>query len=67
MGKNNVGGIDRLFRLAVGFMSLAMFFVVEPPLLKIILGAVAVAGLLTAAAGYCPISHMLKIDTTQKK
>ncbi|MEW6324720.1 MAG: DUF2892 domain-containing protein [Nitrospirota bacterium] len=65
--KKNVGGVDRIFRIGVGFLSLAIFFATEDVWLKVIFGVVAVAGLLTAATGYCPINDKMKINTAEKK
>jgi len=65
--KQNVGGVDRIFRFGVGFLCLALFFVNDELAWKMIFGIVGVAGLLTAVTGYCPISDLLKIDTTGKK
>jgi dolichol kinase len=65
--KKNVGGVDRIFRFGVGFLCLAVFFATDDLLLKVIFGVVAVAGLLTASMGYCPINDKLTINTTAKK
>ena len=65
--KKNVGGVDRIFRFGVGFLCLAVFFATDDLLLKVIFGVVAVAGLLTASMGYCPINDTLNINTTAKK
>jgi hypothetical protein len=65
--KQNLGGVDRIFRFGVGFLCLALFFVNDQLVWKVIFGVVAVAGLLTAVTGYCPISALLKVETTGKK
>jgi len=63
----NVGGVDRIFRLGVGFLCLALFFATDHLVWKVIFGVVAVAGLVTASMSYCPISDVLKINTAGKK
>ena len=65
--EKNVGGLDRFFRVGVGFLSLAIAYVVEDSLLRLIFGAVALIGLGTAITGYCPINHKLGLNTTKKK
>jgi Inner membrane protein YgaP-like, transmembrane domain len=63
---NNVGGLDRLFRLAIGFASLAILFAVEETALRLLLGIVALVGLGTGIVGYCPINRMLGLNTSAK-
>jgi hypothetical protein len=65
--KKNVGGVDRMFRFGVGFMALMIVTVSSNLLLQVLFGVVAVAGLLTSIAGYCPINDKLHVDTTAKK
>lgn len=61
--KKNVGGLDRFFRLGIGFLSLAIAYAAQDPTLKFIFGLVALIGLATALTGYCPINARLGIDT----
>ncbi|HUJ79590.1 MAG TPA: DUF2892 domain-containing protein [Nitrospiria bacterium] len=65
--KKNVGGLDRFFRFGVGFVCLAVVFATDHPVWKVVFGIVAVAGIGTGIAGYCPISDLLKINTAGKK
>jgi hypothetical protein len=64
--EKNVGGLDRFFRLGIGFLSLAIVFASEDSALRLIFGVVALIGLVTAATGYCPINARLGLDTTKK-
>ena len=65
--QKNVGGLDRFFRFGIGFLSLAIVLVSEDTALRLIFGVVALAGLATAATGYCPINTRLGINTTEKR
>lgn len=65
--KKNVGGLDRLFRLAVGFASAAIVYASEDTVLRLVFGLVAVIGLGTGFLGYCPINHRLGMNTATKK
>ena len=65
--KQNVGGLDRFYRFGIGFLSLALVFVSESPLLKIIFALVALIGIATALIGYCPLNAWFKVDTRKKK
>ena len=67
MKKKNVGGVDRIFRFGVGFMSLMVVFVFDEWILKLLFGIVAMMGLLTAVIGYCPINDKLGMNTAAKK
>ncbi|HET6465007.1 MAG TPA: DUF2892 domain-containing protein [Nitrospiria bacterium] len=65
--KKNVGGLDRLFRLAVGFASSAIAYASEDMALRLLFGLVAIIGLGTGFLGYCPINHGLGINTSTQK
>ena len=65
--EKNVGGLDRFFRLGIGFLSLAIAAASQGAFLQVVFGLVAVVGLVTAATGYCPISRRLGINTREKK
>lgn len=65
--KQNVGGLDRFYRFGIGFLSLALVFVSESPILKIIFALVALIGIATALIGYCPLNAWFKVDTRKKK
>lgn len=65
--KKNVGLLDRFFRFSVGFLSLGIAFATGDMILRVVLGLVALTGILTAILGYCPINAKLGMDTTGKK
>jgi hypothetical protein len=65
--KKNVGGIDRLFRLAIGFASSAIVYASEDMALRLLFGLVAIIGLGTGLFAYCPINHGLGMNTATKK
>ena len=60
--KQNVGGLDRFYRFGIGFLSLALVFVAENVLLKGVFALVALVGFATAAAGYCPLNAVFRVD-----
>ena len=64
--EKNVGGIDRSFRIGIGFPSLVVAFVIEGLLFKVIFGLVALVGLATWLTGYCPLNDALDRDTAPK-
>jgi hypothetical protein len=65
--RKNVGGLDRFYRFGIGFLSLALAFVSESPLLKFVFALVALLGIVTAVTGYCPINAKFRVDTTKRK
>ena len=65
--KRNVGGLDRLFRLAAGFASAAFSFATEDTALRLLLGLVAVLGIGTSLLGYCPVNHLFGMNTAANK
>ncbi|HET6465859.1 MAG TPA: DUF2892 domain-containing protein [Nitrospiria bacterium] len=65
--KKNVGGLDRLFRLSVGFASAAFAYTADDMALRLLLGLVAVLGIGTGLLGYCPIHAMLGFNTAERK
>lgn len=65
--QKNVGGLDRFFRLGIGFWSLAIVLASEDTILRLIFGVVALTGLGTATTGYCPINAKLGLNTTEKR
>lgn len=65
--KKNVGGLDRLFRVAVGFASAAIAYATGDPALRLLFGLVAAIGLGTGLLGYCPINDKLGLNTSVKK
>ncbi len=64
--KKNVGGLDRVYRFGIGFLSLALVFVSESLILKIVFALVALIGIATALSGYCPLNAKFRIDTTKR-
>jgi hypothetical protein len=65
--EHNVGGIDRAFRIGIGFPALSVVVATDDVLLKIVFGVVAAAGIITWALGYCPINDALGRNTTKKQ
>ncbi|MBI3607981.1 MAG: DUF2892 domain-containing protein [Nitrospirae bacterium] len=65
--KKNVGGLDRFYRLGIGFLSVALVFVTESLILKIVFALAALIGIATALIGYCPLNAKFRIDTTKRK
>lgn len=63
MFKHNVGLTDRVVRIVLGLMLVAMVFVGP----KIVWGWIGLYPLITGALGICPIANMLKIDTRPPK
>jgi hypothetical protein len=65
--KKNVGRLDRFYRFGIGFLSLALAFVSGSLILKIVFSLVALLGIATAFAGYCPLNAKFGVDTTKRK
>ena len=65
--QKNVGGLDRFFRLGIGFLSLANVLASQDSVLRLIFGVVALTGLATATTGYCPINAKLGLNTTENR
>jgi hypothetical protein len=61
----NVGRIDQVIRIVLGFLLMAMFFLVESPLKWVsIVGAVL---LVTGVVRFCPLYRLIGIDTCKTK
>jgi hypothetical protein len=62
MFKNNVGGIDRILRVAVGLAALALFFMLPEAGWRwfLLLGLVP---LVTGALGSCPLYSIFGLST----
>jgi hypothetical protein len=64
--KNNESGLDRIIRVIVGVVLLALYFTGSVTgglgILFVVLGAVL---LLTGAIGFCPLYAIFKIHTTK--
>jgi hypothetical protein len=57
----NVGGIDRVLRIVVGLVLLALVFVgPQTPW-----GWIGIVPLATALLGFCPIYPLFKLNTTK--
>jgi hypothetical protein len=65
--EKNVGGLDRFYRFGIGFLSLALVFVAESALLKILFALVALLGVGTSLVGYCPLNAKFGVNTVKKK
>lgn len=63
MFKRNVGLTDRVVRIVLGAMLIAMVFVGP----KIIWGWIGILPLVTGIVGMCPLYSMLKMDTRPPK
>ncbi|WP_294538250.1 DUF2892 domain-containing protein [uncultured Rhodoblastus sp.] len=60
---NNVGGVDRILRIVVGLVLIALVFVGP----QTAWGWVGLVPLLTGLIGWCPPYSMLGINTCAKK
>lgn len=65
--RRNVGGPERGTRLLVGGGSALAALVAADVWAKAALGLVAIAALLTGAAGYCPVNRAAGRDSYHKK
>ncbi len=65
--EKNVGSLDRFYRFGIGFLSVALVFVSESILIKILFALVAIFGIATAFTGYCPLNAKFGVDTTKRK
>jgi hypothetical protein len=65
--EKNVGSLDRFYRFGIGFLSVALVFVSESIVLKVLFALVAIFGIVTAITGYCPLNAKFRVDTTKKK
>lgn len=61
--RRNVGGAERGARLVVGGASALAVLAVADVWAKAALGLIAIAGLLTSAAGYCPVNRAAGRDS----
>jgi len=59
----NVGSIDRIIRVIVGFVLLGLYFW-DP---QTAWGLIGIIPILTALVGYCPLYSPLKLSTLKKK
>lgn len=60
--KCNVGTTEKVIRLVIGVIAIALGVYVNP--LFYIITAIA---FITALVGYCPVSHMLGVNTCKAK
>ena len=56
--KKNVGGNDKTMRIVIGALSLVLGYLVSPWFY-----AIALIGFATAFISWCPINHMLGVNT----
>ncbi len=61
MKQNVCSPVERTFRVVVGLVLLSLLFLLQAPYSFI--GWVGLIPIATAIFRYCPISHMMKIDT----
>ncbi|HLS22563.1 MAG TPA: DUF2892 domain-containing protein [Pseudogracilibacillus sp.] len=59
--KANVGTVDRVVRLIVGVILLALFFLIEGNLRYI--GLIGIIPIITALVSFCPLYSLLRINT----
>ncbi len=65
--KPNVGGNDKTIRLVLGGLCLVLaMFLDVGTVFRILLYAGALIGLSTGLLNYCPINHMLGVNTRKK-
>lgn len=66
--KNNVGGMDRIGRFALGAVLLLVGLLVEMEMIwRIVVLVIAAIALLTAIVRFCPVNAMLGINTCESK
>jgi hypothetical protein len=64
--KTNESNLDRIIRVAVGIVLLALYFTgIVTGALGIILVVLGAVALLTGAVGFCPLYAVLKINTNK--
>ena len=63
--QRNVGGIDRVLRIVVGFALLSLVLVLDAPARWF--GLVGLIPLFTAAVGWCPLYPLLGVSTCHPK
>jgi uncharacterized membrane protein YuzA (DUF378 family) len=65
--RHNVGNIDRVVRGAVGIALAVGAFSAGAPLIRAILGVVALIMVGTALVGVCPLYQVFGFNTCQRK
>ncbi|HEY5649690.1 MAG TPA: DUF2892 domain-containing protein [Nitrospiria bacterium] len=65
--KKNVGKLDRFFRFGIGFLSVAVAVGTDDLVMRVLFGVVGLLALGTALTGFCPINHMIGLDSGSKK
>ena len=64
----NVGGLDRVIRVALGVVFLLLAgFVIETTLWRIVLLVLAAVALVTAFVRYCPLNQALGLNTCTQR
>ena len=63
---HNVGNIDRVVRGAVGIVLAVGAFSAGAPLVRGVLGVVALIMLGTALVGFCPLYRVVGLNTSQR-
>lgn len=59
MFRTNVGGIDRLLRIILGLVLIALVFVGP----QTVWGWIGVVPLVTGLVGFCPLYRLIGVDT----
>jgi len=65
--KLNVGGVERLIRIALGVALLALAFFANIGVWVYVAGIVGVVALVTGLVGYCPAWALFGINTCSPK
>jgi hypothetical protein len=63
MFTSNVGGLDRVFRIVVGLVLIALGFFVLSGTWGIVVGIVGLIPLVTGLVGWCPLYLPFKFST----
>jgi hypothetical protein len=61
----NVGRIDRILRIIVGIVLIALYFVLEGPVRYV--GIIGLVALGTGLVSFCPLYSLLGVNTDAKK
>jgi hypothetical protein len=61
----NVGRIDRILRIVVGIVLIALYFVLEGPVRYV--GIIGLVALGTGLVSFCPLYSLLGVNTDAKK
>ena len=65
--KKNVGRLDRLFRISVGFACSSVVFAADDLIIRLLFGFVALILIGTGVTGYCPFNELLGMNTAEPR